>query len=291
MSARRLILALVLFFAVALLLYPPAANAEVVDHGKTVLFQSVYIPPDEVIDGDLNVVFGDAQIAGTVRGDVNTVFGKCTILDGAQIDGQEHCLTGTGMYQFAPWAMWHNNTATHSFAHQNRRLFFALAGNAVVLLVFLLFPMRMRMALDSAERHPGVAAFVGTAAMIAAIPVAIVLLISIIGIPLIALEIAAILGGVWLGTGAVALLIGRRLSELVMPARTPSPLWALILGLVVISAAEAVPFIGWAVAALVWLVGLGSAILAFVYPSMWTTFGGPPSSPRPTIGGPPMASA
>ena len=55
--------------------------------------------------------------------------------------------------------------------------------------------------------------------------------------------------GVWLGTGAIALLIGRRLSELVMPSKTPSPLWALILGLVVVSAAETVPVVPGLVAA------------------------------------------
>jgi hypothetical protein len=104
------------------------------------------------------------------------------------------------------------------------------------------------------------------------------------------LEVAAVFAGVWLGTGAVALLVGRRLCELVLPQVTPSPLLALILGLVVVSAAEIVPIVGWAVTALVWLVGIGAAVLAFIR----SAGGGPPyafSSPvggRPPIGGPPM---
>jgi len=149
--------------------------------------------------------------------------------------------------------------------------------------VFLLFPLRMRLALDRVERHPGLSAAVGTGAIVAILPVALLLLISIVGIPLIALEAAALFAGVWIGTGAVALLVGRRLWELAMPRTTPAPLAALILGLVVVSAAEIVPVVGWAVTALVWLVGLGATILAFIKPNTWSTF-----AQRPTIGGPPM---
>jgi hypothetical protein len=80
----------------------------------------------------------------------------------------------------------------------------------------------------------------------------------------------------------VALLVGRRLAELVWPALTPSPLWALVLGLVVVSAAETVPVVGWAVTALVWLMGLGASVLAFV-PSASVE-----AIRRAPIGGPPM---
>jgi hypothetical protein len=54
------------------------------------------------------------------------------------------------------------------------------------------------------------------------------------------------------------------------------------LGLVVVSAAETVPVVGWAVTAMVWLVGLGAAVLAFLPSPMID------SMRRATIGGPPM---
>jgi hypothetical protein len=262
-------------------LRPLVADANILDHGKTVFFHDAYIRPDEVVDGDLNVVFGDAEIAGRVRGDVNTIFGRCVKLDGARIDGEEHCVTGDAARAFAPWLA--NSAAFATFADQDKRLLVKLGASAIVLLVFLLFPMRMRVALDRVERHPGLAAFVGVAALVAFVPVAVLLLISIVGIPLIVLEIAALFVGIWLGTGAIALLVGRRLTELVWPSTTPSPLWALILGLVVVSAAETVPYIGWAVTALVWLVGLGASILAFFRAGTIET-----TMRRATIGGPPM---
>jgi hypothetical protein len=265
-----------------LALLPQAADAHVGDHGKTVFFHDAYVRPDEVIDGDLNVIFGDAQIAGTVRGDVNTLFGRCVKLDGAEIDGEEHCVTGDAARSLAPWLVGASTFGT--FAQQDRRILLKLGANAVVLLIFLLFPLRMRLALDRVERHPGLTALVGSIAVVAVIPVAIVLLVSLIGIPLIVLEAAALLVGIWLGTGAVALLVGRRLSELVWPSATPSPLWALVLGLVVVSAAETVPYVGWAVTAMVWLMGLGASVLAFL------GSGSIDAMRRATVGGPPMQS-
>jgi len=260
---------------------PQAASAHISDHGKTVFFHDAYIRPDEVVDGDLNVIFGDAEIAGTVRGDVNTLFGRCVKLEGAEIDGEEHCVTSDAARTLAPWLIGASTFGT--FAEQDKRILVKLGANAVVLLVFLLFPLRMRLALDRVERHPGLAALVGAIALVAVVPVAILLLITLVGIPLIALEAAALFAGIWLGTGAIALLVGRRLAELLLPKLTPSPLWALVLGLVVVSAAETVPYVGWAVTAMVWLMGLGAAVLAFFRSASVDAIR------RATIGGPPMA--
>jgi hypothetical protein len=265
-------------------LHPLAASAHINDHGKTVFFHNVTIGSDETVDGDLTVVFGDAHVAGHVLGDVNTLFGRCIIEDGAQIDGQANCVTADAARALAPWFL--NSEAFDAFANQDKHLLLKFGASAIVLLVFLLFPVRMRLALDRVERHPGIAAFVGIVAVIAILPIAILLAITIVGIPLIALECAAVFVGIWLGTGAIALLVGRRLTELVLPSTTPSPLWALILGLLVISAAETVPYIGWAVTALVWLVGLGASILAFLGNAPFNAMrragiGGPPMPTRP----------
>jgi hypothetical protein len=280
-SLGRFVFVVFVALVAGICLTPTAVHAAMGDHGKTVLFGNLYVRPDEVVNGDVNVVFGNAEIAGRVRGDVNTIFGRCVKDEGAVIDGEEHCLTGEAAQAFLPWI---NTPAFMSFADQDKRLLVRLGSSAIVLLMFLLFPMRMRLAHDRVERHPGLAAAVGILAAIAAVPIALVLLVSIVGIPLIALEIAALLGGVWLGSGAVALVVGRRLSELVVPSVTPSPLWALVLGLVVVSAAETVPFVGWAVTAIVWVVGLGASILACLRSAFVERV-------RATIGGPPMRSA
>jgi hypothetical protein len=265
---------------------PLAASAHAHDGSVTKFFSDAVVDPDETIDGDLNVVFGNATVAGHVTGNVNVIGGSCTVLDTGTVDGDEHCVWNEGAVALAPLVV--ASSGLNGFAEADRRLFVKLASSAIVVLMFLLFPVRMRLALDRVERHPGLAAAVGVAAFIAVLPVAILLILSLIGIPLIVLEVAALFAGVWLGTGAIALLVGRRLCELVLPQLTPSPLFALILGLVVVSAAEIVPIVGWAVTALVWLVGMGAAVLAFVRAAGSGFAFSSPIGGRPPIGGPPM---
>lgn len=286
----RFVVALAFVFAAFALSHAPA-SARDFSHGRTVLFHDVTIGPGDVVDGDLNVIFGNATIAGTVHGDLNIVGGTYQILQGAEIDGEVHNAAGSdALSSIAPWAPWAATAGGwgwQPFARQRHAMWIHLMSSVVVLLVFLLFPLRVRLALERVEQHPGISAAVGTMAIVAIIPIAILLLLSIVGIPLIFLEFAAVVVATFIGTAAISLLVGRRLYELVSPNTTPAPLAALILGLIVISAAEIVPVVGWAVTALIWLVGLGATILAFAREGYMRTLyarasGGPP------IGGPPM---
>jgi hypothetical protein len=268
--------------AAAALVLPVCADARGRDGGENAMFQNIYVPPGKTIDGDLDVIFGDARVAGTVRGDCNAVFGRCFTEGDGQVHGTINNVTNDAVRSMVPWAVG-KEYGIGALADQDHRLLVKLASSLVVVLVFLLFPLRMRVALDRVERHPGLSALTGAIAAVAIVPIAIMLILSIIGIPLVILEIAALFAGVWIGTGAISLLVGRRLCELVMPTATPSPLVALILGLVVVCAAEIVPVIGWAVTALVWLVGLGAAILSFIRSTQLDT-----AVQRAPIGGPPM---
>jgi len=278
----RLVALITSFFAVLSAIFAQPASARGSDRGEFTISQNVYVAPDQVIDGNLDVVFGDAEIAGLVKGDCNTVFGRCTVTGNGRVTGKINSYANDGLRTFVPWAVG-KEYGINALADQDHRLLVKLAASAVVVLMFLLFPLRMRVALDRVEKHPALSAATGAVAVVAIVPIAILLIVSIIGIPLVVLEIAALFAGVWIGTGAVSLVVGRRLAELVVPASTPSPLFALILGLVVVSAAEILPIVGWAVTALVWLVGLGSAILSFIRSTRLDA-----AIPRSPIGGPPM---
>lgn len=289
MSCRRRhyppfgLIALVAIFALFAL--PHIARAQYHHHfwshrDGNYIFRNVTIEPDQVVDGNLNVLFGNATVLGTVHGDVNVLGGSCDVSQGT-VDGEINCVQTASLPAVAPWVGNYMNELP--YAQESKHLTTTLAFNMVVFFMFLLFPMRVRLALARVETHPGLSAILGVLACVAVIPVAIMLVLSIVGIPLVVVEIAAILAGIWIGQGAIALLIGRRLSELIRPNTTPSPLAALILGLVVISAAEIVPVVGWAVTALMVLVGLGATILGFI------PFG-PVGPLRQPITGPPMQS-
>jgi hypothetical protein len=289
-SPRSLALCLCAFL-ILLAATAGAASARTYNHGMSVVLSDRTLGEGDNIRGDLNIVLGSVTCSAgaVIEGNVNTVFGTFEQLDGCVVHGTLNgALDGESVGSLVPWTTPQSGAAM--LLEENRRIMLQLAYGVVVLFAFLLFPVRVRVALERVELHPGLSAAVGTLAVVAVIPVAILLLLSIIGIPLIVVEVAAIFVGLWIGQAAVAILVGRRLFELVRPHTTPSPLAALILGLVVVSAGEILPAVGVFVAALVGVIGLGAAILAFVRETAFASLHrGTPQGPP--IGGAPMRSA
>lgn len=284
-------IALVFTFLAAVLLATPAlASAKTIDHSGTYIGTNVTVPADEEVKGDVTVVGGNATVDGRIDGDLTVVGGTLDRGPNAVITGDVNEV-GSSLASYVPFAP--AGLSASRIVHQEVRLMTWLAYSVIVLLAFLIFPVRVRAALDRVEHHPGLSAAVGVVALVAIFPVAVLLFISFVGWPLIPVEFLAVFALILIGHGALSMLIGRRLYELILPRTTPSPVTALILGLVVVSAAGIVPVIGPLVMCLVWLVGLGAAILAFVRE---TAFMGPamgaqaaaPAGPRPPIGGPPM---
>ncbi len=239
---------------------PVAALASVqsVYHGGTYV-GSVIVEPGQVVQGDLTVIFGDATIEGSVDGDVNVVGGTAYVRPGAAITGQVNMVGGDVASAVVPWA----GTAPYRDTTGDFRLIWRIVWDLVAVLFFLIFPMRTRMAVERLENHPGLCAAIGLVGWVAVVPLAILLLCTILLIPFIAVEAVAVIAGLFLGKAALALLVGRRLWDVLSPKTTPSPFAALIVGLALITAAELVPVVGAVVMVFVALIGLGAAILAF----------------------------
>lgn len=275
-SARRIIPLVAIAAIVMIAATTHHAFAKSYHHGHTVWFGNDTIEADDVVNGDLTVVFGNAtcESGGIIRGNVRIYGGHFYQFDGCEVDGSPIELGPGDLATILPWS--DIDSSNHAFVEQNSRVFRQIAYAVVVLFAFLLFPLRVRLALERVEKHPGLSAATGTLAAVAVVPLAILLLLSIIGIPLIVVEVAALFAGLWIGQAAVAILVGRRLFELLRPTATPTPLGALVFGLIVVGAAQMLPVIGWVVTALVSLVGLGAAILGFVRESSFAGFGTPP---------------
>ncbi len=269
----------------ALLTGPAWADTQAVYHGGT-YFGSVFVEPGQIVDGDLTVIFGDATNEGIVEGDVNIIGGGYDPRSRGVVTGQINQIGSAVTQAVVPWAP---GESTYNPFVPDHRLLWRISWNLLALLVFLIFPLRTRMVLDRLEGHPGLSVVAGVLGCVGIIPLAVLLAITILLIPLILLELVFLLAGVFLGTAALALLIGRRLCELISPATTPSPLLALLVGVALITAAELVPVVGTLVLIFVGVIGLGATILSFA----GDTFAGPIAPPRTRapISGPPMAAS
>jgi len=261
------------------------ADPTSVDHGGTYV-GSVVVGPGQIVDGDLNVVLGDATIEGTVNGDVNVVGGNI-IERGGHVMGTKNVVGGTVIESIVPW--WAPGGENYGRFMPDHRGWWHVAWDVVALVFFLIFPLRTRMALDRLERHAGASTLAGLCGWVATFPVAVLLVFTLVLIPLIPVEFVLIAVAVFIGKAALALLIGRRFYELLQPKATPAPLLALVIGLVLLTAAELVPVLGILVTLLIMLVGLGAVLLTFV--PDWNLPGTAGSPPRGVVGGPPMPVA
>ena len=290
MTARFSVLGAVLAFVVMCGISTGTARAEArsIYHGGTYM-GSVWVEPGQVVDGDLTVLFGNAKIDGTVTGDVNVVGGSVMEGAGSSVGGHADAIGGEVVQTIVPWAP----SADTEVGTGDWRLTWHIAWDVVVLVVFLIFPLRTRLALGRLEQHPGLATAAGLFGWVAVIPVMVLLAITIVLIPLIPLELVALLAAVFIGKAALSLLVGRRFYELLQPNTTPSPIVALVIGLVLLTAAEMVPVVGVLVSCMIGLVGLGAVILTFVNaqhaPFSGTSRGA--TTARPPVGGPPMPAA
>ena len=281
MIGRVRIVALLALLVAALVPQAASASVQSVYHGGTYV-GSVIVEPGQVVRGDLTVIAGDATIEGSVDGDVNVVGGTAFVRPGATITGQVNMVGGDVASAVVPWA----SAAPYRDTSGDYRIVWRIVWDLVAVLFFLIFPLRTRMAIDRLENHPGLCTAIGLVGWVAVIPLAILLLCTILLIPFIAVEAVAVIAGLFLGKAALALLVGRRLWDVLSPSTTPSPFAALIVGLALITAAELVPVIGAVVMVFVALIGLGASILAFT----GDTLVGVPGARRfrPPVSGPPV---
>jgi hypothetical protein len=105
----------------------------------------------------------------------------------------------------------------------------------------------------------------GILGLVVLIPLGIFLVITVIGIPLVVLEVFVAGCLLFVGYVAVAQVIGNKIAGLLKrPAL--SILWVMLLGLITLWMISWVPFLGWLVKAVVLVLGFG-AVLASIFSS------------------------
>ena len=135
-----------------------------------------------------------------------------------------------------------------------------LAGSAVVGLVFLrLFPRFAAEFLAVLETRPLPSLGMGALVLIGTLPVAVLVGITIVGLPLAALMVAGYFGGIFLGWLLLAMAAGSILVGIVRK-RPLHHSWSFLLGLLVLYLMTRIPVAG----GLIWFAGISLGTGAFV---------------------------
>lgn len=247
--------------------------------GDVKIGDTVNIAEDEVVSDDMVFIACKVNLNGKITGDA--VFIACNINMGSksEITGDVVLLLGklnkepgakiTGdMVKITPFNLfwtpdYHYEKAPLFERHSNT------LGEIVFKLVFfliliLLFPKKIQQVSESVELEPGKCFLYGLLGAILIIPAALLLLVSIIGIPFIAAEIIFIVIAVIMGYAGVALLLGRKIKTETKFLMGASLLVQALIGVLIIELVKLVPVIGFFLILTVYCFGFGAALMVFL---------------------------
>jgi cytoskeletal protein CcmA (bactofilin family) len=215
------------------------------------------------VDGDVVVADGDVTIRGRVTGDVVTFAGRAILDRRARVDGD--IAYGDKKPQVAPGAQVGGKVKkfkADDFSGGAIALQFgiwlAVTISVLVLglLLLALFPKAADAVARTAKARMGRAALVGLATFFLIPIIGFVALITVVGIPLGAGLLLAMLPIYALAYTASAFVVGRLVSK------TGGRIVAFVIGLVILRVLALVPFLGGLVWFLATILGLGALFVA-----------------------------
>jgi cytoskeletal protein CcmA (bactofilin family) len=193
--------------------------------------QSIIITESAIINGDLNY----------------TSKNKANIKAGAEISGQTN-------YKL-PEVKEKNNIAIWAWG----RLFSILSMILIGLIFVFIIPKTTQKFIVDMKTKTGKLLLIGAITFFITPPVAIVLMLTIIGIPLAASLMAIWVAGIFLAQTAAAIFIGELIINDLIKAQAPI-FWSLLIGVVILSLLFSLPLVGWIINLIIICLGLGSIL-------------------------------
>ncbi len=140
-----------------------------------------------------------------------------------------------------------------------RGLFNMIVLFALTALTYSLFPRQVHHAGEAVIQKSGAVFGWGILAALLAVPLAFLLAITLIGAPLIIVEVLVLAAAATLGYTAITRLIGERIVNISSSGKA-NPLGAIALGVLIIGAIGMIPIIGWLFSLVVLTAALGAAL-------------------------------
>jgi hypothetical protein len=258
----------------------PGATADQI----TAVMGSVDLGPGVQVEREVVAIGGDIHVSPGARvgADAVSIGGRIVIDEGGEVEGQQTSIDVPGLgglLTLAGTRSWGAHRHTSPLWRVASLLLEFAVFFGLGLLVFVLFPRRVETLTGSLVHAPVKAVLTGVLGMLA-VPVAIILLVvTVIGIPFIAVVVFALAIAAVLGYTALALHFGRAL-----PFRFErgAPILQLAIGTAILVAIGQIPILGWLAWMAAWLFVFGVVLR--------TRFGGPPHGPPPVYAttAPPM---
>ncbi len=229
----------------------PRLERRVIEGGIIKIRDDMDVAADEDVLGDAVAVLGDVMVAGRIRGDLVVVLGDVHLAETAEIEGQ--VISILGRLEREPGAKVASVTvinpgrasAPEDLLDLSRGwgsfLIFQVLFVGLVLLVLLLLAVvpraRVNALVDTAERRLGPCLGVGLLAVLAGhavvIGLAVILVLTVIGIPVALLALVGLLLLDLAGIGVGAMLVGRMICRR-FGLECPRPWRELLLGMILL---------------------------------------------------------
>jgi len=266
---KRLMAGVSILFVLTLFsIYAQANDGEIITFGDDIVVQEAESIHSAVSVGGNISVLGSVErdvvsVAGsvflgehsTVGGNVVSIGGSITRQDGAQINGDVTVVDMNilpTIASFIPdfvWPKLPRHFGVYSF----------LAFLALALIIVAIMPTTIGTVSSTAEKNLIASILWGCLGLILIVPLAIGLLISILGIVLIPVEIVLVGCAFLLGYIAVIQLVGKKIT-IVLKHKNQPILIETVIGLVMFWILGLIPFFGWLVKSIAAFIGFGAII-------------------------------
>jgi uncharacterized RDD family membrane protein YckC len=245
------------------------------------------------VRGDLVVILGNVTMGtnAEVRGEVVVVGGELTAPPGVRIDGDrvvigaEHAFIPglEGLQRPVEWLARIGMTA-RPFPYQYAWSWI-IAGIFLLLYILasVLFPRSLERTVQILDMRPGSSFFTGLLALMLVAPLAVFLVVSVVGIVLVPVIVFGMLVAFFFGKIAVYRYAGQQIGAQLGVEFLRKPLVALIIGAVLFYGLYMLPVLGFIVWAAITPLALGAALLAF-----FKRFSGPKPASAPVEGQTPL---
>lgn len=226
----------------------------------------------ERVAGDVETGFGEVLVDAPVEGSIRVghgaihlergegVLGDVSVGDGT-IEGDSREMVGGRVLTGMNADMVSDVDGAHFFSGVVRWLTVALGLAACAALLSVIAPGALASSARQLEAAPGRALLLGVASVPAAVIIAVLLAVTVIGLPLLPLAAPAYLTLLFFGAIVVAYAVGRRVSLLAGRYRAGDA-FAAAVGAVLISAVSLIPFFGWIALCFIAFIGAGAALMA-----------------------------